>query len=194
MLSKKEIVYRYLLDSYFEKKTTAFTQSDLAKLFQISLSTVNNALKPLRSMGAIEVKSRSFNILDAKKMILYWATIRKFDKDIIYSTRYEDSVIEIEKLMTSDVAFTAYSAYRFKYKDAPSDYSEVYVYLSKDELSELKERFPPRIGPPNIIVLEKDSFIRKNKVSSSQIFIDLWNIKSWYAKEYLGSVEKRLFG
>ena len=193
MLSKKEIVYRYLLDQYFEKKQFKFTQSELAKLFHISLSTVNNALKPLRAMGAVEVKSRSFNMLDAKKLILYWATVRKFEKDIIYATRYEDSVSEIEKLMTSNAVFTAYSAYRFTYKDAPADYSEVYIYISKEELSEIKERFQARNGPPNIFVLEKDPFIRKNKVLSSQIFVDLWNIRTWYAKEYLDAIEKRLF-
>ncbi|MEK6981943.1 MAG: helix-turn-helix domain-containing protein [Candidatus Micrarchaeota archaeon] len=193
MLSKKEIIYRYLLDQYFEKKQFKFTQSELAKFFHISLSTVNNALKPLRAMGAVEVKSRSFNMLDSKKLILYSATIRKFEKDIIYSTRYENSVSEMEKLMPSGAVFTAYSAYRFAYKDAPSDYSEIYVYLSKEELIEIKERFPPKTGSPNLFVLEKDSFIRKNKVSSSQIFVDLWNIRTWYAKEYLDAVEKRLF-
>ena len=44
--------------------------------------------------------------------------------------------------MPSGAVFTAYSAYRFAYKDA-SDYSEIYVYLPK-KLIEIKERFPPK--------------------------------------------------
>lgn len=191
MLQKKEWVYRELLDSYFEKHRTDFTQLELSRKFSISLSTVNNAISPLRSMGAIDVKARKFSLVDAKKMLFYWATVRSPEKDIVYSTRYEAPVQEIEKLMPSSSSFTAFSAYRLIYREAPADYSGVYLYSR--EIDEIKARFPPQKGPANIFVLEAGPFIRKNAVSPSQIFADLWNIRSWYAKEFLDALERRLF-
>ena len=194
MLQKKEIIYRHLLDEYLDKRCSSFTQLELSKRFAVSLSTVSNALIPLREMGIIEVKARSFALRDAKKLLLYFATTRNLAKDQLYATRYDAPVMEIEKLVPADAMFGAFSAYRLTFKDSPADYSEVYVYADPDALKEIKKRFPQKAGPPNIIVLEADPFISKGKVSRSQLYVDLWNLKSWYAKEFLDAVEKRLFG
>jgi predicted transcriptional regulator len=193
MLQKKLIVYRHLLEAYLEKHEDSFTQSGISKKFSISLSTVNNALSPLRSMGIISVKARSFDLTDPKKLMIYFATMRNPDKDIIYATRFEAPVSQIEKLMPSSVVFSAYSAFRFLYGNVPADYSEVYAYLPKNELPEVKRRFPPASGPSNVFFLEADPFIRKGAVSPPQLFADLWNLRSWYAKEFLNALEKRLF-
>lgn len=193
MLQKREMVYRHILERYFGDRQTQFTQLGLSKLFDISLSTVNNALKPVRSMGAIEVRARSLAITDAKKLLIYWATIRNFERDIIYSTRYEASAREIEKLVPSVSVFTAFSAYHFTYQDSPADYSEVYFYIDKTGITETKQRFPKRAGPPNVIVLEPDIFLGKNIVSPPHLFADLWNIRAWYAKDFLDALEKRMF-
>ncbi len=194
MLQKREIIFRHLLEEYFDKKCSSFTQLGLSKQFGISLSTVSNALAPLREMGIIEVKARSFVLRDAKKLLLYFATVRNLTRDQRYATRYAISTLEIEKLMPADVTFTAFSAYRLAFEDSPADYSEVYVYVNPDALGEIKKRFPPKAGPPNIIVLEADPFIQKGRISSPHLYADLWNLKSWYAKEFLDALEKRLFG
>jgi len=193
MLQKKEMIYRHILERYFQAKEISFTQLELSERFGVSLSTVSNALAPLREMAMIEVKTRGFVLLDAKKLLLFFATVRTMAKDRIYATRFEAPVQEIERLMPSDVVFTAYSAYRLAYNDAAADYSEVYVYATQDTLAEIKKRFPPRDGPQNVIVLEADPFISKGRVSPPQLFADLWNVGSWYAKEFLDALEKRLF-
>jgi hypothetical protein len=194
MLRKKEIIYRHLLGCYFEKRETRFTQLGLSKKFSISLSTVSNALAPLRSIGAVSVLPRSFVIADARKFLLFWATSRRFERDVIYRTRYDGSVTEAEKSMSSETVFTAYSAYRMLYGDAPADYSEVYAYACRENIDGLKRRFPPKDGPPNIIILEADQFLGKGVVSPPQMFVDLWNLRSWYAKAFVDALEKRLFG
>src|SRR3989338_94013 len=177
-MKKLEFVYREILDNALEKKNKTLTQSELSKKLKLSLSTVNHALKPLIKMNSIEIKQRCFNVIDAKKILYYWASIRNLEKDIIYSTRVDLTAREIEKNMPQDIIYGAYSAYCFKFKDAPSDYSEVYVY---GDIS-LEKRF------------KKDEFMKGKTTSLSQLFVDLWNIKTWYAKEFLKALEVKVDG
>lgn len=194
MLKKKEVVYREILTQALQHNQFSFTQLHLSKKFNISLSTVNNALKPLERIGIIEKRTRSFTLIDTRKLLLFWASERKLNKDIIYTTRSELSLKKIESLMPSKTSFTAYTAYRLQFNDAPADYGEVYVYSNQKTLEEIKERFPPKKGHANIIVLEKDQFLSNNPTMPlPQIYVDLWNIKEWYAKDYLDALEKRLF-
>ena len=195
MLKKNEWVYRHILILTMEKKATRFTQLELSKYFKISLSTVNNALEPLRRMGCITVQQRFFTITDTRKLLLYWATIRNIQRDLLYTTRMNASIKEIENLVPSDAVFTAYTAYKLLYKEAPADYSEVYFYIPQETLPEIKERFPKSKGPPNVFVLEGDPFLLNGKhplVSGPQLYVDLWNLKEWYAQEFLTALEKRL--
>jgi len=53
-MKNSELVYRELL-SGVETENARFTQLGLAKTLGISLSTVNNALMPLRKMGAVKI-------------------------------------------------------------------------------------------------------------------------------------------
>ena len=126
-MNKTELVYRELLYWSLEKKTNEFTQAALAKKLHISLSTVNSAVTLLESIGALEIKQRSFHLLDRRKILYYWASVRNLQKDIIYTTRVEKPIIAIEKAMPNDIIFGAYTAYKFLYHDVPADYSEVYV-------------------------------------------------------------------
>lgn len=189
-MKKIEYVYREILNSVIEKKNKTLTQSELSKKFRISLSTVNHALKPLVKMNAVEVRQRCFNIIDAKKILYYWASIRKLEKDIIYSTRVDSDAREIEKNMPKDVIYAAYSAYYFAFKECPSDYSEVYVYSSAD----LEERFRKNSNPANLFVIKKDEFMAGKTTSMAQTFVDLWNIRTWYAKDFLKALEMRING
>ncbi|MDO8740917.1 MAG: winged helix-turn-helix transcriptional regulator [Candidatus Woesearchaeota archaeon] len=191
-MKKIEFVYREVLYQFIEKKNKTLTQSELAKTLKISLSTVNLALKPLVKMNSVKVNQRNFDVIDAKKILYYWASTRNIEKDAIYKTRVEKPVRKIESEMPDTAVYAAYSAYRMKFGDVPADYSEVYVY--GDE--EIEKRFPKNINNPNLFVLKKDSAIDKYGKSSTtaQLFADLWNLREWYAKDFLKALEKRLNG
>ncbi|MFH1588017.1 MAG: hypothetical protein ABIA76_01610 [Candidatus Diapherotrites archaeon] len=191
-MMKKELIY-LLVSSAFVKGINHFTQKQVSTELSISLSTVNNALKPLQKMHAIEIRSRSFSVRDFRKLLAYWATIRNFENEIIYSTFFPEKPDKIEGLMPSNVFFSAFSAVKFSV-EAPADYSEIYVYSS--DLPELKKRFPLRNGPKNVFVLQSNALIERisknNCVPLPLAFVDLWNLSQWYAKEFLEKAEKRL--
>ncbi len=191
-MKNTEIIYREILYQSIEKKTRIFTQSSLSKKFGFSLSTINNAVKKLEKIGAIKIKQRGFHLLDIKKILFYWASIRNLEKDIIYSTRVEKPVKELEKLMPNEIVFTAYTSYKFTFKDVPADYSEVYVYGDES----LKKRFPENKGTPNLYVLKKDNFIENygKTATIASTFVDLWNLKEWYSKEFIKAMEEKLHG
>lgn len=190
-MKQTEFVYREILYQAMEKKNMVLTQAALARTLHVSLSVVNKAVKVLEHMGAVETELRSFHVLDIKKIIYYWASIRNLQKDIIYATRVEKPVREIEKMMPDNAVFTAYSAYKFRFHDIPADYSEVYVYGTK----ELAERFPQSKKVPNLFVLQKEQLIDLyENLTVAQLFVDLWNLKEWYAKEFLKALEERIHG
>lgn len=191
-MKKVELVCREILYGALETGKARFTQIGLAGALGISISTVNNALRPLRKMGAVRVKRRSFEVVNARKILYCWASIRNLEKDIIYRTRISSTVSEMEKKLPPDVVFAAYSAYKFRFKDVPADYSEVYVYCDEDNLKELVRRLPLRRGSPNLFVLRKDFL--GNQMSVANVFVDLWNLREWYAGDFVKALEVRLNG
>lgn len=171
----------------------AKTQKEIAERLGISLSTVNNALEPLARIGAIEKRNFGFRLIDREKALAYWASARNMEKDIVYKTRVEMPITEIEKQMPSGVVFTAFTAFKLRFKDVPADYSEVYIYADREELVELKKRFPQKNGPANLIALSKpENFLEEKIVSNELLFVDLWNLKEWYAKEFLKELKKKM--
>src|SRR3989338_6544110 len=104
-MKKIEFVYREILHQSLEKKNNKLTQLAVASKLRISLSTVNHALKPLRAMGAIDVKLKNFVVVDKKKILYYWASLRNIAKDIIYSTRVGKSIQKIEAEMPADIIY-----------------------------------------------------------------------------------------
>lgn len=192
-MKKIEFVYLEILYQVLEKKNRRLTQAELARKLQISLSTVSHALKPLKKMGAIEIKKRSFSVLEPKKILYHWASHRCPEKDIVYQTRVEEPVRKIETQMPPRTLFAAYSAYKLKSNEAPADYSEVYVYA---EEKEIKKRFPYTQKRPNLFVLKKETVLEKygSLAPLGLLFVDLWNLKEWYAKEFLKSLEARING
>jgi len=191
-MTKKETIWRYILHEALTKHTLTFTQKDIAAHFGYSTSTVFNALKMPRKLGAIEVTGRFFRLRDAEKLLLLWAVHRNFERDIIYKTHVDAPVKEIEGGMPADVIFGAFSAYRFAYADAPADYSSVYVYAQNAD--EIKKRFPPQKGAANLYVLKQDSQLASfGKIAPDiQIFVDLWNISEWYAKDFLEALKLKM--
>jgi DNA-binding Lrp family transcriptional regulator len=189
-MKKTEIVYRELIEFWKAR----LTQLELSRRLGFSLSTVNNALRPLVRMGAVAVLPRRLKVIDREKVILYWASIRNLEKDIIYSARTAANPSEIEKGMPADVIYTAYSGFKFRFGSIPADYSEVWVY--SQSLDEIKKRFPSLKGPPNLFVLKPDDRLVKlakdNIAPKSQLFVDLWNIKEWYAKEFIKALREKI--
>jgi len=189
-MKKIELVYREILFNAIEKNNKNLTQAYLAKALNISLSTVNLALRSLVKMNSVKIKKMGFTVIDIRKILYYWASIRNIEKDIIYKTRVEQPVKEIEKQMPDNIVFTAYSAYKFNFKDVPADYSEVYVY----GLEDLKQRFKENAKNPNLFVLKKDNTIEKygKIVTIANLFVDLWNLKQWYANDFLKALEVKI--
>ncbi len=190
-MKKKEWVYREILYQVLEKRRTFITQKFLSEKCEVSLGNVNHAVKPLELMNAIEKKPRGFKVIDPKKILLYWASTRNLNKDIIYQTHSPKSILEIEKMMPESI-FTAYSGFKFRFNSVPSDYSEVFVYTGKEEV---KERFPRKEGISNVIVLKSDKHLEKFKqIPLGQLFVDLWNINTWYSQEFLKALEVKING
>ncbi|MBI4210993.1 MAG: winged helix-turn-helix domain-containing protein [Candidatus Diapherotrites archaeon] len=171
----------------------AKTQKGIAEKLGISLSTVNNAIAPLARIGAIEKRKFGMRIVDKEKALTYFASIRNIPRDVAYSTRADGTISGIEKLMPSGVVYTAFSAYRLRFNEAPADYSEVYVYAGESELSELKKRFPQKEGPANLIAIKMEETIKQEKIAPNELmFADLWNLKEWYAKEFLKALRQKM--
>jgi predicted transcriptional regulator len=187
-----EKVYKEILYQALEKGNSKLTQQKLSLKLSISLSTVNLALKKLKKINAVRIGKMNFIVIDFKKIIYLWASERNIKKDIIYSTRAEMPVREIEKNLP-DIIFAAYSAYKFKFRDVPADYSEVYVYASDEQAEEIKKRFPEKKGNPNLFVLAYNGDYGKTD-TIAQIFVDLWNLKEWYASEFLKELENKING
>lgn len=192
-MTKKEIIWREILFQAIENKKFEFTQKELAKKYGFSLSTVFNAIKTPREIGALEGK-RGFKIRDLEKFLYFWATFRKIKKDIIYQTAVKKGVFDIEGEMPPEIIFGAYSAFFKKYKEAPADYDKVYVYAEEKSLSEIKKRFPYQNGYQNLIVLKADPYLKNfGKITPDcQTFVDLWNLPEWYAKDFLNALKEKI--
>ncbi|MBM3234623.1 winged helix-turn-helix domain-containing protein [Candidatus Pacearchaeota archaeon] len=191
-MKKIEQVYREILFQAIENKKRVLTQLELSKKLGFSLSTINLAVKKLEKMNSIIIGKMNFRAIDAKKILYLWASTRNIEKDIIYKTRAEMPVTDIEKSMP-EIVYGAYSAYKFKFEEVPADYSEVYVYASHEELEILKKRFPENGKVPNLFVLKSSGIEKYSKTGTiAQIFVDLWNLQQWYASDFLKALEERL--
>ena len=192
-MKRVERVYCEILEKIIQDKINKTTQKQLSKDCYVSIGTVNYALKPLEQMGIIEKKQRSFKIINPKKLLLYWASIRKLTKEIIYTTYSKENTRKIEQMMPPCI-FTAYSAYKYKFNESPSDYNEIYAYCDIDTI---KQRFPKTKSQiNNIFILKIDPYIQKRSKKGiapiSLIYVDLWNLNTWYANDFLKELEKKL--
>ena len=185
----------------FLKGTNTFTQKELSEKLEISIGNINKSIKKLESINAVKIKTRSFSIIAFDKFMLYWATHRTLDKDIIYKGFSDLNINEIEASMPNGVAFTAYTAYKKSFRNIPAEYSEVYLYATDNVIENIKRRFPKQSKFPNIFVLKADKVLsdkiqneKLRTVAVPNIFVDLWNIRTWYAKEFVDLLSKKLFG
>lgn len=199
-MNKEEAILRDLLCKVLDG-INKNTQLELSKTLGISLGMVNKTILKMSKIGAVRKEWRSFTVVDYKRMLLYWATNRNIEKDVVYSTRVNLPTREIERNLPDGILFTAYTGSRLSFGEAPSDYSEVWVYSGQELFKEIERRFPKNDLPANLIVLRKDSLMHsntekysKNKVSVSipQLYADLWNIPTWYSGEFVSHLERKM--
>ena len=185
---KKEIIWREMLFQAIEKKKFHITQKELAQKFHFSLSTVFNALKIPRTIGAIEAGGQGIKMRDQEKFITYWGSVRNLNKDIIYQTNTGQDAITTEKLMPNGIIWTAYAGWRFKYPNqpAPASYDKVYVYADSFILPAIKKRFPESSKEPNLFILKSDAWLKNyGRIAPvAQMLVDLWNLKDWYDSDF----------
>jgi len=198
-MKKIEIIWRELFYQAIEKKNLPvgepdrrFTQKDLAEKFGFSTSTVFQALKALRKMGAVRVTGRFFVLEDPEKLLYHWASVRNLKKEIIFSGKIDLPILEIESQMPPEIVFGGYTAARFILDEPPADYAKVFVYSQSPE--KIKKRFLFQKGQPNFFVLKADPFLKNygEHTCLAQTFVDLWNLDDWYAKEFVNSLKKKI--
>jgi hypothetical protein len=152
-------------------------------------------------MGAVFKTGRSYSVTSFKKVLMLWASLRNLQRDLIYSTRVGGSVREIERSLPDGSILSAYTAFNYLFNEVPADYSEVWTYVPEDILAEVKERFPSNNLPGNLYVLKTNTLLLENSkryskginmVSVPQLYVDLWNIPSWYSKEYIALLERKI--
>lgn len=191
-MKKIEMVWRELLFQTIEKKNNIFTQKELAKRFGFSTSTVFQALKSPRKMGAVRVSGRNFILEDPDKLLYHWASVRNLDSDIILSGRINLPPAEIEGRMPPDVVFGGFTAAKEILEGRiPADYDKVYVYASKTE--QIGERIKVGKGIANLFVLKADDLLESygQITTLAQTFVDLWNLSEWYAKEFTKALKEK---
>jgi len=192
-MKKIEIIWRELLFESIERGRREFTQKQLAQKFDFSTSTVFQALKAPRKMGAVRVSGRNFVLEDPEKLLYHWASVRDLDKDTIFKARIDLPIFEIEGRMPPEVIFAGYKAAREILAGASAaDYDRVYVY--SESVEGLRERFEFKKGRENLIVLKADKFMSSygQTTTLAQTFVDLWNLSDWYAREFLRSLKEKI--
>lgn len=190
---KTDWIYREIMYEVLERDTYRFTQKELSKKCCVSIGSVNYALQRLEEIGGIEKLPRGFRVINPKKILNYWASLGKLRDKIIYQTRILKNVEEIESEIPPNAIFTAYSAFKFKFNEVPSDYGEVVVY--GDERSFEKRFGKPNEGKPNLVVLQVDEHLKNFKIAPiGQIYVDLWNLNTWYANTFLENLEEKING
>lgn len=200
-MKKIETIWHHLLYSALTEANFKFTQQDLAKSFGYSLSTIHHALIIPSQIGAIRKESKYFVLQDFQKLLYYWASVRNLAKDILYSTYYDGSVAQLETLMPPFAIYAAYSSAKKLLGEAPADYSKVYVYVNPQDLEQFKTRFNPvdkkaKTKPNTIFALSAPKTLSKygQITSLPQTFVDIWNLKDWYGKDFTHALEDKMYG
>lgn len=199
-MRKIETIWHYILHSALAEGRFKHTQKELAEKFGYSLSTVNLALRNPSQIGAVRKASKFFVLEDFQKLLYYWSSLRNLEKDIIYKTGVSGTVSGIEGLVPPQATFAAYSAAKKILGESPADYSRVYFYITREQLDEAKRRFPPQQNKNqemNVFALLKSqkSFQPNTEITSiPQTFVDLWNLRDWYAKDFTKALEEKMYG
>lgn len=197
---KQEAVIREIL-CQFLYNNDIIDQQQISHSLNVSIGLVNKVISRLQDMGAVSKTGRRYSVTSFRKILMFWASLRNLQRDILYSTRVLGSVREIERDLPDGSILTAYTAFNYRFNEAPADYSEIWVYVQDKMIFEFKNRFPFNTLPGNLFILKGDKLLEENSkryssglniVSIPQLYVDLWNIPSWYSKEYVTLLEKKI--
>lgn len=190
-MKKIEYIWRELLIQTVEKREPVFAQQSLSAKFGLSSSTVNLSLSPLRKLGAVSIGKRHSEVTDYEKILYHWANHRHLEKDISAKLHVGLPVMEIEGRLPENSIPTGYTAIREKFGEPPSNYDKVYCYHADPTI--VTARFAADItrGEPNLFVMKADPFLGP-QVSLPQVFVDLWNMHDWYAKDFCRFIKSKL--
>ncbi len=190
MISRVEAVWRHLLVLALDEGERRSSITKLSGQLGFPVSTIHQALERPRSMGAIKAGFDGVRVVDPKRLQLLWAARRDLVADLVYETRVALSVEEIEGRLPLSAIPTAFTAYvRLQGRNLVADYEEVVVYGTANEL---RRRFPPKKGKPNLIVLDPDPLLARYGAVAPrcQIYADLFNLPSWQAQRFLRSMDE----
>ncbi|MBU1326685.1 hypothetical protein KKB64_02700 [Patescibacteria group bacterium] len=195
-MKKIELIWRHILFESVEHRQLRFQQQELAHLYKISSSTVNAAMAPIRRLGGVRVDGRGFTVVDYEKILYHWANHRDMEKDIALRMSVHLSVAEIEGQLPPASYPTAYTFVRERFGEPPADYDAVYCYHADPALVQQRFQSEITLGKPNIFVLKTDPFLAgyKDRLPLSQVFVDLWNITDWYAKDFIKIIKEAIDG
>ncbi|OGF63018.1 hypothetical protein A2926_04670 [Candidatus Giovannonibacteria bacterium RIFCSPLOWO2_01_FULL_44_40] len=193
---KKEVIWREILFQARQNKKIKFTQKELALKFGFSLSTIFNALKPLRSANIIKVGGRFFALENYRKLLYLWASERNIKKEIIYSAHFNSDIKTLEGIMPPGTIFGAFSGFSIFYGSTPAEYDHLYVYADEKDLEKLLKRISEHkdnLPRHNFFVIKQDPWLLKYPAPLyEQIFVDIWNAPEWYAKDFLKAMEEEI--
>jgi len=203
-MRKIETIWHHLLWSALEKKQFRHTQSGLAEFFGYSVSTVNHALKAPTQIGAIKKGGKFFVLESFQKLLYFWASNRNLEKDIVFSTYYPGNVLEIEGLLPSEAIFACYTSAKKILGEPPADYDKVYFYANDKTIEQVKKRFAvgPKTGnnkpknKANLFALRTSPTMKQygEFTTLPQTFVDVWNLKDWYSRDFCLALEKKING
>ena len=198
-MKKIETIWHHILYEALTHKTFKFTQQELAREFDYSLSTVHHAIEVPAVMGAIRKETKFFVLADPMKLLLYWGSVRNLSNSISYSTYYEGPILKAQGELPVGVVYGGYTAAKHLLGTTPADYDKVYCYYH--DLEDFERRFPPNHKhPDNIFVLRMPNIKEYTErypggtTSLSHTFVDIWNMADWFAADFTRALEEKIHG
>ena len=145
---KQEAVIREIL-CQFLYNNDIIDQQQISQSLNVSIGLVNKVISRLQGMGAVSKTGRRYSVTSFRKILIFWSSLRNLQRDILFSTRVLGSVREIERDLPDGSLLTAYTAFNYRFNEAPADYSEIWVYVQDEMIFEFKNRFPLNTLPGN---------------------------------------------
>jgi hypothetical protein len=197
-MKKMEVVWRQIADDILLERKSEFHQFELAAELEMSIGNVNLALTPLREIGAVDVVGKTLIIRDVKKILMFWAAKRS-NLTVIGTFNTPESGTDLLTILPSGITLTSFAGYVASYNDmpAPIDMVRGYVKAEGDTLIELKRRFrevakDSRIATLVVHPLEYEEVDGgADSVGPAQLYVDIWNERSFFAADYLRAIEER---
>lgn len=192
MITRTEMVWRHLLVAALDQGIRRSSLTQLSAELELPVSTIHKALERPRAIGAVRGSASGLRLLDPKRLLLLWAALRDLNGDVVYATKVPMAVSAIEARLPLSAIPTAYTAFvEHEGRNLIADYEQVVVYA---DANEVRRRFPPRRGQPNLLILEPDPLLpRYGRVAPRcQVYADLFNLPTWQAQRFIAAWDRKL--